>query len=97
MDSFNQNMTSEDHGSKTAVAVLTLIPGIGLLVSLFVFICVEKDFIKQLRKKVSVLISKCFSVIIKLLQYTWKSVFELHVEVENIISINVQPKNVAFI
>ncbi len=96
MGSYNQNTTTGNRGSKTAVAVLTLIPGVGLLVSLFIFICGEKHFIKTLLKSASIFFSKCSSLSIKIFQHIWQLLFKLHVQKENIISINVQPKTVAF-
>ncbi len=47
-------VSSENGGINIAVAVLTIIPGFGLLVSLIVFICFEHQV---LQKKVSTIIN----------------------------------------
>ncbi len=87
MATYYKNNTSEISKNKTAVIVLSLIPGFGLLLSLTVFICTETQFGKNLAT-----FSKCLCKAVKVFQYIWKFVFKLNLEEDNIISIAVQPK-----
>lgn len=49
---YNQNIAAENSGSKTAVAILTLIPGVGLLMVFIIFLCAEKCSQRVPQKKI---------------------------------------------
>lgn len=83
----NQNNTSESGGIRTAVAVLSLIPGVGLLLSFILFVCFE---IYVLHNKFSAFVIKGFNNVMNLGKHLERLRFKPNLK-ENVI-IQVQPK-----
>ncbi len=88
----NQTSTGVQGGSKTAVVILTLIPGVGWLISFIVFSCGETSIRKPLQKIFYSVLTYCLSTIIKQFKDFRRFGFKSHAQVESVISINVQPK-----
>lgn len=59
-----QSQDSDNKTGKTAVAVLTLIPGVGLLLSLFVFVFVQTLPRPQFRNKISAFVLKWYDLVV---------------------------------
>ncbi len=90
---YNRNGTSESEGGKIAVVILSLIPGVGLLISLTVFIFAETPIIIVLQKHVLVVLTSC-SITAKRLFLAFRRLgFKSNAQVEKHISIYVQPKS----
>ncbi len=88
---YNQNVTSESGGNKTDVVVLTLIPGVGLLISTFVFICVENISTREFQNKISMFFSNCLTIVFKPFRCIGRFGVILHEQVDPTVRINVQP------
>ncbi len=88
----NQNVTTEIGRDKTAVLVLTLIRGTGMLVALFVFIFVENISSRYRQTKLCLCNLRCLNMVLKLLQHAARFVIRLNAEVENAIKINSRPQ-----
>ncbi len=88
----NKNGTKDD--SKTAVIILCLIPGVGLLTSIFVFIYAEIPIRKALQKHFMAVLTNCSRTVIKLFHDIRRFGFRSHAQVNNTISIDEQPNNV---
>jgi hypothetical protein len=88
MSQYNQTAKTKMGGNKAAVAVLCLIPGVGLLISFAVFLfsekCSEHDILPILRR--------LLSAVKKELQRTVNFVLKLDSSADNVSSINVHPK-----
>ncbi len=89
---FNQTNTRVQSGSKTAVIILTLIPGVGLLISLVVFIGGETASRKAVQKRVFAALTNCLNTAKLQLQVIRRFGFKSDVQVENVIIVNVQPQ-----
>ncbi len=86
------NGTTEKGGGKTAVNILTLIPGVGLLFSLAVFTFVEIPFRITLGKHVLGVIFNCSSATMKQFHDIKRFGKKNKAQVQNVITINIQPK-----
>lgn len=93
MSLFGKNVTSQIDGStKTAVTLLSLIPGTGLLISFITFIYVESGSTLVKRHPLRSWYTESFNGVKKLFQWVRKLASKMDVKVEQVFAINVQPR-----
>ncbi len=82
----------EKGDSKTAVVILSLIPGVGFLISFTVFICAETPIKKVLHKHCMAVCTNSSSAASKLFHDIRRFGFKYRAHVENVIIVNVPQK-----
>ncbi len=88
----NQTVTSENGKTKTAVTILSLIPGVGFLISVFVFI-VENCFTRTFCGKVFAFDTNCLNMVRKFCFFVDKIILKFVLQKDDVILINIKPTN----
>ncbi len=89
----NQTVTSENGKTKTAVTILSLIPGVGLLISVIVLI-VEHCSTLTFYRKIFVFSTNCLNLVKSIYRFVVDILCRSVLQRNNVILINLQPSNI---